>query len=402
MRYLAALVMSLVSLTSCSMDFPWTNKEPIPFEQPLPINTQPKRLALGYSFAIGVKEDGTVWSWGRGSKGELGMGKKENRSTPQPIPNMTDFIEVAVGSGHVLALRKDGTVWSWGNNEKGALGYKEDGVSYGPPNEIRFRPHQLTPKQIPDLKGIINIAAGSSFSLALDKQGRVWGWGSASLILQNVFDRTIQKEPKIVYEDKNIAKIVTDRSTETSIIFNNGTAIIFPMGRSEMFNDVKENTTLKDYRIYRVPFNDVVDISMSGGGLYTLLRKDGTVWALGMNKFGALGQCDYKRYKGFVRVKNLSRIKKINGSIAWDEEGYLWHWGVNIYEKWLLKQLVGNYYNGHEPCPIRGIKKPDLSFFVDGRVNQVNRVIGLDNGEVLFLEQRRSKNALHPLNWSWK
>ena len=401
MRYLAALVMSLVSLTSCSMDFPWTNKEPIPFEQPLPINTQPKRLALGSDFAIGVKEDGTVWSWGRGGSGVLGTGYI-NKDTPQPIPNMTDFVEVAVGSEHVLALRKDGTVWSWGDNHRGQLGYKEDGVPYGEPSKILYDPQQLTPKQIPDLKDIVSIAAGWSYSLALDKQGRVWGWGSESRILKNVFDKTTQKAPKIVYENRNIAKIVADRSTETSIIFNDGTAIIFPVGRSEMFDDVKEGTLLKDYRIYRVPFNDVVDISMSGGGLYTLLRKDGTVWALGTNKFGTLGQCDYKRYKGFVRVKNLSRIKKINDLIAWDEEGYLWHWGVNIYEKLLLKKLVGNYYNGHEPCPIRGIKKSDLNFFADGYVNQVNQVIGLDNGEVLFLEERRSKNALHLINWSWK
>ncbi len=68
MRYLAALVMSLVSLTSCSMDFPSANKEPIPFEQPLPINIEPKRMALGSDFAIGVKEDGTVWSWGGDGK----------------------------------------------------------------------------------------------------------------------------------------------------------------------------------------------------------------------------------------------------------------------------------------------------------------------------------------------
>jgi alpha-tubulin suppressor-like RCC1 family protein len=301
MRYLAALVMSLVSLTSCSMDFPSANKEPIPFEQPLGINTQPKRMALGSDFAIGVKEDGTVWSWGRGGGGVLGTGYI-NRDTPQPIPNMTDFMEVAAGSSHVLALRKDGTVWSWGDNKKGALGYKEDGVPYGEPSKILYDPQQLTPKQIPNLKDIVNIAAGSSFSLALDKQGRVWGWGSESLILKNVFDKTTQKEPKVVYEDKNIAKIIS-RSTETSIIFNDGTAIIFSAGSSEMFDDVKENTLLTDYRIYRVPFNDVVDISMTGLNLYTLLRKDGTVWTLGMNAFGALGQCDYKRYKGFCQSK---------------------------------------------------------------------------------------------------
>ena len=161
MRYLAYLALSL-SLASCSYLLPSTTPnlggllvdrgDTRPFEKPLPINTQPKRLALGTDFAIGVKEDGTVWSWGSGSKGELGMGKKGNRAIPQAIPNMTNFVEVAVGSSHVLALRKDGTVWSWGNNEKGALGYKEEGVPWGIPPKIYFDPYQLTPKQIPDLK----------------------------------------------------------------------------------------------------------------------------------------------------------------------------------------------------------------------------------------------------------
>jgi alpha-tubulin suppressor-like RCC1 family protein len=35
-----------------------------PFDMPLPVNTAHKKLALGYSISVGVKEDGTVWSWG--------------------------------------------------------------------------------------------------------------------------------------------------------------------------------------------------------------------------------------------------------------------------------------------------------------------------------------------------
>ena len=119
MRYLAYLALSL-SLASCSYLLPSTTPnlggllvdrvDTRPFEQPLPINTQPKRLALGNSFAIGVKEDGTVWSWGSGSSGELGRGDyNEDAKEPRIIPNMTNFIEVAVGGRHVLALRKGGT-----------------------------------------------------------------------------------------------------------------------------------------------------------------------------------------------------------------------------------------------------------------------------------------------------
>ena len=64
MRYLAYLVMA-VSLASCVV----VQQLPIigyalsakgdtrPFEQPLPVNTKPKRLALGYDFKIDLFSD---------------------------------------------------------------------------------------------------------------------------------------------------------------------------------------------------------------------------------------------------------------------------------------------------------------------------------------------------------
>ncbi len=83
--YSKSIVLALsMSLGACSYFLPSTTPSAFglladrgdtrPFEKPLPINTQPKRLALGSSFAIGVKEDGTVWSWGRGGSGVLGTG----------------------------------------------------------------------------------------------------------------------------------------------------------------------------------------------------------------------------------------------------------------------------------------------------------------------------------------
>ena len=175
-----------------------------PFEQPLPINTQPKRLALGHSFAVGVKEDGTVWSWGYGM---LGLGKFESRPTPQAIPNMTDFVEVAVGGEHVLALRKDGTVWSWGNNEKGALGYKEEGVPWGIPPKIYFDPYQLHPKQIPELKEVVSIAAGENESYALDKRGQLWGWGMGLYVFSQD-EKFKQATPRLIVQDENAVKVI--------------------------------------------------------------------------------------------------------------------------------------------------------------------------------------------------
>jgi len=280
-----------------------------PFEQPLPINTQPKRLALGSDFAIGVKEDGTVWSWGSGSKGELGMGKKENRPTPQATPNMTDFVEVAVGSSHVLALRTDGTVWSWGNNEKGALGYKEEGVPWGIPPKIYFDPYQLTPKQIPDLKWVVSIAAGSSFSMALDKKGRVWGWGSDLAVLEKD-KQSKQPYPILVLQDNNAIKIMTNDTTGFGLLLKTGKVKLWQS--KELYEPVFDSA--------------VVDMAMNYSNTYFLLDT-GKVYALGTNYSGELAQKGSHELKNPKLIKQLGHIVKIDTYSALDDKGHVWQWG---------------------------------------------------------------------------
>ena len=39
--------------------------------------------------------------------------------TLQPIPNLSGMIAVAAGGYHSLALNNDGTVWAWGGNWNG-------------------------------------------------------------------------------------------------------------------------------------------------------------------------------------------------------------------------------------------------------------------------------------------
>lgn len=65
---------------------------------------------------------GQVWAWGYGGEGELGDGTLVSRPTPRPVPGMTGVVKVAAGLDFSLALRADGTVWSWGTNEDGEIG----------------------------------------------------------------------------------------------------------------------------------------------------------------------------------------------------------------------------------------------------------------------------------------
>ena len=76
---------------------------------------------------------------------------------------------VAAGREHGLALTESGKVYSWGNNTNGQLGRTTSGTT------------NRTPGQIPaasfNNKKITGIAAGSYHSLAIDEDGKVYGWG---------------------------------------------------------------------------------------------------------------------------------------------------------------------------------------------------------------------------------
>ncbi|XP_068185150.1 alsin-like isoform X2 [Antennarius striatus] len=93
-----------------------------------------RRLSSGgQSQAAAAEEDGhrlpflntEVWSWGRGSEGQLGHGDQLARLQPLCIKTLTaeEVIQVAAGSHHSLALTAHCQVYSWGSNMCGQLGH---------------------------------------------------------------------------------------------------------------------------------------------------------------------------------------------------------------------------------------------------------------------------------------
>lgn len=127
-------------------------------------------VATGISHSVALRSDLTVWTWGDDSFGQLGNGTTitVGRTVPIAVPGLNGFIAVAAGRFHSLALKNDGTVWSWGNNSFGQLG---DGSTA----------NRASPVQIPGLTGITAISAGEYHSLARKSDGTVYSWGSNSV-----------------------------------------------------------------------------------------------------------------------------------------------------------------------------------------------------------------------------
>jgi hypothetical protein len=86
--------------------------------------------------------------------------------------NFPSISNVACGEYHTLAVAHDGTLWTWGKNSHGQLGH---GITIAGD----FSTHKI-PKRVQGLekKIVIKAAAGGQFSVVLTESNKVYSWGS--------------------------------------------------------------------------------------------------------------------------------------------------------------------------------------------------------------------------------
>ena len=125
--------------------------------------------------AFAIKTNGTLWSWGRNSYGSLGTGDTNRRSSPVQVGALTNWSKIVgcsrEGYSHTIAVKTDGTLWSWGHGGLGQLGLGNTSY-YSSPKQVGA----LTTWSIPGGDQNGNSASGrTSFGLATD--GTLWAWG---------------------------------------------------------------------------------------------------------------------------------------------------------------------------------------------------------------------------------
>ena len=76
----------------------------------------------------------SVFTWGRGEDGQLGLGDTNDQDLPVLVEALqgrsVEFI--ACGSGHTVVLTGDGKVYTWGRGDDGRLGHGDNGWKYVP------------------------------------------------------------------------------------------------------------------------------------------------------------------------------------------------------------------------------------------------------------------------------
>jgi alpha-tubulin suppressor-like RCC1 family protein len=83
-----------------------------------------KLVSCGNYHTAAIKNDGTLWTWGNNVQGQLGTGSGSTVSSPvQTVAAGTDWKQVFCGpQNNTAAIKIDGTLWTWGSNSAGQLG----------------------------------------------------------------------------------------------------------------------------------------------------------------------------------------------------------------------------------------------------------------------------------------
>jgi len=138
-----------------------------------------KQVSGGYRHTAAIKTDGTLWTWGRNSYGQLGDNTIDFRSSPvQTIAGGTNWKQVACGQYHIAAVKTDGTLWNWGKDDAGQLG----------DNEF-FATNKSSPVQTVAFgTNWKSVACGWYYTAAIKADGTLWLWGQNN---GNLGDNTI-------------------------------------------------------------------------------------------------------------------------------------------------------------------------------------------------------------------
>ena len=269
--------------------------------------TVPK-LEIGDTHSAALKADGTVWTWGTNSNGQLGTGDNITKATPTKVRDIEDVRDISVGYYDTIAVKQDGTVWAWGYNGYGQLG---DGTS-----SDRTKPVQVIKADGAPLTKIVKVSAGTYRTVALDEEGNVWVWGYG-------YGATASK----------ISKITNGIDISPNyVVKQNGD--VFRLDSP----DVKLN------------MNNVIRVS-EGTNHALFLTKAGKGYAIGTNNKGQLGdgttisRSEPVMIQNSTGVQTLTEIKELKAgnefSMAILKNGETYTWGSN--ENYKLGNDQDNY-----------------------------------------------------------
>ncbi len=333
-----------------------TVSRPVPGSvQPLPGGRQVTVLAAGEGHNFVISEDQSLWAWGPNGSGRLGDGTTLDRPTPVEvvIPGDRAPVAIAAGNQHTLALAEDGTVWSWGLNTVGQLG---DGTTTS-----RSTPGAVN---LPPGVRIVAISSRYSHSMAIDEDGGLWAWGYNQYGQLGDGTTTTASSPVAVQAlpgGRRVVQVCTGVQHSLALA-DDGTVWAWGLGSAGELGTGATGSSAVPVPVIPLPDGRRVVQIDSGLNHNLALASDGSVWAWGYGADGQLGQGNGFNSLQPVQVPIPEGAKPVqvagasHTSFALLADGTAFGWGSND------RGVVGDGSQTTRRSPVSLVQAPHIRF----------------------------------------
>jgi alpha-tubulin suppressor-like RCC1 family protein len=317
------------------------DETPFPRRSPAPVMgvTHAVAVAAGRVGSLVLRKDGTLWAWGTDLNGTLGTGTSiVGPRPPSPVLGLSSTAAISAGASHSLALRGDGTVWSWGDNSNGQLSVGNGSLM------DRYAPVRVV--GVTDIQALFS-GPTANHTLALRGDGTVWAWGEN--MFGQLGDGEwgyINVPPARVAGLTDVKRLAAGQFNSLALR-GDGTVWTWGYNMVGFFPNDPMNQFHTPVQVQGL--GDVVDVATSGRHALAV-REDGTVWAWGLNASGQLGDGTRLGKPTPVQVSGMTGVVAVSAgedhSLALREDGTVWAWGGNSFG-----ELGNGNVGGLNPTP---------------------------------------------------
>lgn len=152
--------------------------------------------SCGGKHTLAVCSDGSLFSWGRGAGGRLGQGDRNKRFKPACVRAgqlaSSKVMVASAGDAHCMAVREDGSLFSWGRGIFESMGCESPtGLGHGDIDDVLAPQMLALPKMVRTSRHMC-LLREDALALAMSTHRRLGARSPCYALLDDVVKRIVE------------------------------------------------------------------------------------------------------------------------------------------------------------------------------------------------------------------